>query len=369
VLQVRCCGKIRLIISSKGATALILGERLDAFTSVLGLCAIKKGDTVCVLHEAGSRRELVELGFLAAQSLGAAVFQIGLVGASAANPTPIRSTGASAAIAGIAPVVGALASSTLVLDCTVEGLLHASELPAILRGGARVLMVSNEHPEALVRLLPKTADEAPVREAMKALRASRWMRVSSKAGTDLTVQLQDGDDKSAVGGVWGWASKPGQIAHWPGGLVLAFPRKNSVNGILVLDQGDVNLSFKDYLRDAVKLTIAQDYVTEINGGFEAERLKETWSIWQEIEGANHCKAVSHVGWGLNRQARWDSMGYYDKQDFNGTELRAFAGNFLYSTGANESAGRHTQGHFDLPLRGCTIEIEAGIVVRDGQLVT
>ncbi|MCK7498697.1 MAG: hypothetical protein MZW92_54940 [Comamonadaceae bacterium] len=32
------------------------------------------------------------------------------------------------------------------------------------------------------------------------------------------------------------------------------------------------------------------------------------------------------------------MTFYDKADFNGTELRAFAGNFLYSTGANEVAG-------------------------------
>ena len=31
-----------------------------------------------------------------------------------------------------------------------------------------------------------------------------------------------------------------------------------------------------------------------------------------------------------------------------TEQRAFAGNFLYSTGANEVAGRHTLGHYDLP---------------------
>jgi 2,5-dihydroxypyridine 5,6-dioxygenase len=30
--------------------------------------------------------------------------------------------------------------------CTVEGLMHAPELPAILQGGARVVYVSNEHP-------------------------------------------------------------------------------------------------------------------------------------------------------------------------------------------------------------------------------
>jgi 2,5-dihydroxypyridine 5,6-dioxygenase len=62
------------------------------------------------------------------------------------------------------------------------------------------------------------------------------------------------------------------------------------------------------------------------------------------------------------------MALYDKRDFNGTELRAFAGNFLYSTGANEVAGRHTAGHFDLPLRHCTIALDGVVVVDTGRVV-
>ena len=63
------------------------------------------------------------------------------------------------------------------------------------------------------------------------------------------------------------------------------------------------------------------------------------------------------------------MAFHDKADFNGTELRAFAGNFLYSTGANEVAGRHTLGHFDLPLRRCTVALDGVTVVDNGVLVT
>jgi 2,5-dihydroxypyridine 5,6-dioxygenase len=79
-------------------------------------------------------------------------------------------------------------------------------------------------------------------------------------------------------------------------------------------------------------------------------------------------AASHVGYGLNRAARWDSMALYDKRDFNGTELRAFAGNFLYSTGANETAGRHALGHFDLPMRNCTIALDGETIVEAGRLL-
>ena len=63
-----------------------------------------------------------------------------------------------------------------------------------------------------------------------------------------------------------------------------------------------------------------------------------------------------------------ALALYDRRDVNGTEQRAFAGNFLYSTGANEVAGRHTLGHFDLPFRHCTIELDGKAVVKEGKLV-
>ena len=85
-------------------------------------------------------------------------------------------------------------------------------------------------------------------------------------------------------------------------------------------------------------------------------------------GEPEAYAVSHVGWGMNPGARWEAMAMWDKADINGTELRAFAGNFLYSTGANEVAGRFCRGHVDLPMRHCTVELDGEPVVFDGQLV-
>ena len=71
--------------------------------------------------------------------------------------------------------------------------------------------------------------------------------------------------------------------------------------------------------------------------------------------------------GMNRAARWDALTMYDKGDINGTEQRAFAGNFLYSTGANEFAKRFTSGHFDLPMRNCSVELDGDPVVVAGEL--
>jgi 2,5-dihydroxypyridine 5,6-dioxygenase len=333
---------------------------VDAFEAVFARCALGPGDSMAVLAESQSRPVLMQLAVLAASRMGCRPYVITVPSVFQAGP-PVRSTGASTALGGLAPVVSALAASTLVVDCTVEGLMHAPELPAILKGGARVLYVSNEHPEALARLVPGDALEPLVKDHVKRLRAARTMRVSSEAGTDLTVSLAG----ATCGGNWGYTTRPGTMTHWPGGLALAFPSAASVNGTLVLAEGDVNLTFKRYIERPITLRIEDDYVTRIEGaGVDAELMRSYIAGWDEPDAY----AVSHVGYGLNAAARWDSMALYDKRDFNGTELRAFAGNFLYSTGANEVAGRHTRGHFDLPLRHCTVELDGLAVVSAGKVV-
>ncbi len=331
------------------------------FVDVFRLCGVQPGDACAVLSETQSRAVLVRLSELALAQIGARWFHLVVPTPRQTAPVPVRSTGASDAIGRLGPVVHALAGSVFVADCTVEGLQHAVELPEILAGGARVLAISNEHPEILERCLPRAEDGAPVREAMRRLKGARRMTVTSAAGTELEIGLAG----ARVGGVWGFTTRPGSLSHWPAGLVLAFPAAGTVRGRLVLARGDVNLTFKRYLADAVTLQIENDHVTRIEGdGIDAEMMRGYFAAWND----RSAYAVSHVGWGLNRGARWDALTFYDRSDCNGTELRAFAGNFLYSTGANEVAGRHTLGHFDLPLRGCTVMLDGQPVVETGVLV-
>jgi 2,5-dihydroxypyridine 5,6-dioxygenase len=227
-----------------------------------------------------------------------------------------------------------------------------------------VLYISPEPLETLARCMPVPEDETTVREAMRRLKAASTMTVSSHAGTALEIRLTG----ARVGGVWGFTTKPGTLSHWPGALVLAFPAAAAVNGRLVLAPGDANLGLHRLVERAVALTIADDRVTAVEGeGLDAELLRSHYATWDAIDGGA-ARAVSHVGWGLNRRARWEAMAYFDRSRCNGTEQRASAGSFLYSTGANELAGRYTAGHLDLPMRGCTIELDGVAVVRDGVLV-
>jgi 2,5-dihydroxypyridine 5,6-dioxygenase len=338
----------------------IEGKWVDAFCEIFEKCAIKRGDTAAILSETQSRALNVHLAELALLRLGARPFHLVLPTPPNRHPVPVRSTGASEAIGRLAPVVSALGQSGFVVDCTLEGLMHAPETPDILKAGARILVISNEHPEALERMRPDPALEQRVRAATKMLRSAARMAVVSAAGSKLDIALAG----ATTVGIWGWTDRPGTLAHWPGGLVVSFPRAGTVNGTLVLDRGDVNLTFKRYLQSPIRLTLERDYVTRIEGdGADAEMMRSYLAAW----GDREAHAVSHVGFGMNPKARYEALAMYDQRDTNGTEIRAVAGNFLFSTGANEFAGRYTAGHFDIPVMRTTITVDDTVVVRDGVL--
>ena len=330
------------------------------FSSVFELCKLEPGDTAAIVSETQSRELNVHLAELGLQQLGVKAFHVKLVTPRQDSPVPVRSTGASNSVQGLEPVVAALGASTIVVDCTVEGLLHAPELPKILKAGARLLMVSNEHPDVLERLIPDPALTPKVKTGIRLLSDASEMIVTSEAGTELKINVTN----TRGAGVWGYCERPGHVAHWPGGLVLCFPKEKTVNGRIVMDAGDVNLTFKRYLESPVTLIVEDDYVSKVEGtGLDADQFREYIAAW----GDREAYAVSHVGWGMNPSARWDALAMYDKRDVNGTELRAFAGNFLYSTGANEAAKRFTLGHFDLPIRNCTIALDGSKIVEQGIL--
>lgn len=334
---------------------------IDAFEHTLRLCKVNPGDEVAILAESQSRPTNPHLAELALLRLDAKPFHLCVPTPRTSAPVPVRSTGASQAIQQMRPVLAALTSSPLIVDCTVEGLMHAPELPEILKSGARVLSVCNEHPDTLERLLPDETIKSQVLAAARLARAASTMMVTSAAGTNLVVKLAG----AATVGIWGYTDKPGTLAHWPGGLVVSFPKADSVNGALVLDVGDVNLTFKRYLQDRITLTIERDYVVKIDGyGTDYELMTRYWAAWNDPTAY----AVSHVGWGMNPRARYEALTMYDQRDTNGTEVRAFAGNFLFSTGANEFAGRYTAGHFDLPVRNCTIVLDGQVLVEAGRLI-
>lgn len=339
----------------------IEGKWIDCFARAFELSCVRPGDIVAILSETLSRPVNVQLAELALLRLKAKPFHVVLPTPPQPVGVPIRSTGCSTAVQQIQPVMDALAASSMVVDMTVEGMMHARETPYLLKKKTRILYVSNEHPEILERLLPDPALKPKIKHGIELLRAAKEMHVTSAAGTDLRIKVAG----APSGGGWGAVERPGAIDHWPGGLVVCFPRAGSINGTLVMDAGDMNLTFKRHLERPIRIAIKNDFAVDIAGdGLDAELMRSYFQVW----GDDNAYAAAHVGWGMNPRARWDSLVMYDRGDTNGVEQRVFAGNFLYSTGANEFANRFTLGHFDLPFRNCSIALDGKPVVEQGRLV-
>ena len=336
------------------------GRWVASFRRALALNGISNGVSVAIVAENQSRPVLMQLCSLALYELGAEYSTIVLPTPAQTAPVPVKSTGASNAIQGIRHVVEALKLVDVIVDVTVEGLLHAEEWPEIEEAGTRLFVVCNEHPEILERTEPRAELGAKVQLGIDMLRAASEMTVSSKAGTDLTINVKD----APCGGTPGFTTNPGGVAHWPGGLCLCFPGEGTVNGRIVMAPGDMNLTFKDYLRDPIDLKIENDFITAIEGdNVDADLFREYLAAWDDPVAYG----MSHVGWGMNPHARWESMALYDKGDVQATEFRAWAGNFLWSCGSNQYANRFTLGHFDLPMRRCTIALDGKPVVIEGKL--
>ncbi|WP_406280385.1 hypothetical protein [Embleya sp. NBC_00896] len=334
-------------------------DLLDAFTRELQLCKLKPGEHVVVLAEPASRGDYVAAAFGAAKACGAHVIAATVPGGSPA-PMPSTHTGAGPGLTSVLNDTAAqdlLKSADLVVDLTQEGFIHAPVQQEILRTGTRIIFVCDA-PDVLIRNLPSEGDKAEVLKGVERLKQARVMRVTSAAGTDLTVQLAGSKPEFQCG----FADDPGRWDHWPSTMVLCWPEVSE--GTIVLDEGDILLPFKEYVRDPVTLHVVGGHIKDITGGAEARMLdtffhdaRDPWA-----------RSLSHMGWGLMRSADWFATAMYGKGDLMGMDARAFAGNFLWSTGPHPVLGRESYAHLDIAMRGCTVSVDGTDVVTGGELV-
>ena len=133
----------------------------------------------------------------------------------------------------------------------------------------------------------------------------------------------------------------------------------------MLQPGDALIPWQRYCRDYTTFTIEDGYITDIKGdGVDAMVLREYMESWNDPE----VYALSHMGWGLHPVANWSAFEVYSPRALYGQELRSRAGNFMWSTGPNRFVGRETPAHLDIPMLGCSVEIDGVKVTDNGNLV-
>jgi 2,5-dihydroxypyridine 5,6-dioxygenase len=336
-------------------------DMIAAWTQVLTLSRLERGQIVTVLTSTNTHPQTLATAVIAASQLGAIVNRLDVPPVNGEKSLSRDSLGyvGTTPLSGNAAAVAALKASDLVLDLMT--LLFSPEQHDVLHSGTKILLAV-EPPEVLARLVPTKEDRARVIEAAALVTAARELRVTSSAGTDMKCRL---GQYPAIK-EYGFVDEPGRWDHWPSGFILTWPDEGSADGRIVLDRGDILLPMKSYLAEPVTLTVTAGFVTDIRGGLDAELLRDYMVSFDDPEAY----AVSHLGWGLQKRARWSTLGLYDREATIGMDARAFEGNFLFSLGPNNEAGgtRLTPCHIDIPMRNCTVSLDGAAVVREGKVV-
>jgi len=148
----------------------IEGKWIASFRRALTLNGVGSGTQVAIVAESQSRPVLMQLSALALHDLGAEFSTILLPTPPQTAPVPVKSTGASNAIAGKRHVIEALMHVEVIVDVTVEGLLHAEEWSEIEAAGTRLFVICNEHPEILERTEPQEALGPKVARGIETMR-------------------------------------------------------------------------------------------------------------------------------------------------------------------------------------------------------
>jgi 2,5-dihydroxypyridine 5,6-dioxygenase len=336
-------------------------DMIAAWTEVLTLSKLERDQTVTVLTSTDTHPQTLSTAVIAASLLGARVNRLDLqpVNGEKAHSRDSLAYLGTTPLSGNRAAIAALKESDLVIDLMT--LLFSPEQHEILKGGTKILLAV-EPPEVLVRMVPTRADRERVQRAADKIRAAKEMRVTSAAGTDVRFPLGE----FPVICEYGFVDEPGRWDHWPSGFALTFANERTASGKVVLDRGDILLPQKSYLNTPIQMTVQNGYVSSISGDLDADLLNDYMKPFDDPEAY----AVSHIGWGLQKRARWSTLGLYDRESTIGMDARAFEGNFLFSMGPNNEGGgnRTTACHIDIPMRGCSVFLDGTPVVLDGKVL-
>ncbi|MGE3988310.1 hypothetical protein [Pseudorhodoplanes sp.] len=323
------------------------------------MSAVKGGETIALVSDLGTRREYIQAAFAAADSLGADAYEM------CVNSIPGWTKVGVPTIGKCKGTLDALSQADLIVIFHVP--LFARWLKTVMDKQVRVLMIIDA-PDDLEQLMSPPGLKEAMKYAESLYKKAKRVHVTSEAGTDLTWTCGE----YPVMTQWGYADEPGHFDHWGAGHIHTFPNEGSAEGTVVIQPGDIIiLPYCRYVTDPIRLELREGHITKIEGGLDAKLMRDWLNDGKSSEDDRDPFAASHLGWGMNPQARWYWMALHGSQPERArAAARVFPGNFLFSTGPNSQGGgnRTTRGHYDVPMRDCTVSLDGRTLIDRGRIV-
>ena len=252
----------------------------------------------------------------------------------------------------------------LVISMTRVPLLYTEAHNKVRSCGTRDLLMI-QCPDTLRRLMPLPKVRAQSIHGREILSAGKIMRITSNAGTNLEVNLSGRSARCHFGA----ADEPGAWDEWPQGSVSVFPKMGTVDGTLVLDAGDIFLTFgvgpsallhalDRHVTHRVTMTIRESVLVSIEGDGEASLVRNWLEQWQDPRSY----WIAHVGWGTHHRADWNIVGM---------DSEIYCGNLLVGIGRSvtwpEGGDNDCLSHMDFCCLRHSIQVDDRLVVDKGSL--
>jgi leucyl aminopeptidase (aminopeptidase T) len=242
-------------------------------------------------------------------------------------------------------------SVDVVICPTEKSLTHTNARREASALGVRVATMPGISIETMVRCLNADADKIIelTRTIAKKLSATSVIRVTSEAGTDISMPMKGRKILESTGVL----RNKGESGNLPSGEVYLAPWEDKSNGVVLVDGSMAGIGM---VKDVIKIEVINGYAEIITGGEEAKLLTAMLD-----KAGREARAVAEFGFGTNYKAQLCGEILEDEKVF-GTIHIAFGNNV--SMGGNVTVSSHLDGLIKNP----DVYFDDAVVMRKGKLV-
>jgi leucyl aminopeptidase (aminopeptidase T) len=257
-----------------------------------------------------------------------------------------------------ASVAAAMKAAEVILIPVSKSITHTEAVKAALGAGARVLSLTASSEELIASEAYKAdfRKQRPLCEKVAQLfTQADEVTITTPAGTDLVVSAKgrQGNAHSCI------VDRPGQFSAAPNIEANFSPFEGTMEGILIAD-GSIPYLGIGLLATPVTFTIKGGRVVKVEGGSEAERLKQIWTAQNDPNVYN----IAQVAVGLNPEIKTPigRLGCnYDEGAFGTAHIGI-------GTSSNLGGEVKASTHFDAVMTRPTIKLDGKELLKDGELV-
>jgi leucyl aminopeptidase (aminopeptidase T) len=238
-----------------------------------------------------------------------------------------------------ASVTEAMLAASVVFATTSYSISHTRARRAASAGGTRVATMNRLTEDTFAQALP--TDYAYLRSAgarlAAALTAAESCRITSAAGTDITLSIKD---RRAISDD-GHLQQPGAFGNLPAGEAYIAPIETLGDGTIVFDG---TLAIHGFLHAPLRVELRDGRVVAADG--EAA----DWLLTTLNAGGEHGRSIAEIGIGTNPHAQLCGLTVVDEK-VQGTAHLAFGTSASFG-GVNEASV-----HIDGVMREPSIELD------------